>query len=242
MKIYKAGNIIVNNYICEIDNGYVMIDTGYDNYLKKVVKRMQKQNIKPEEIKYIFLTHAHDDHAGFLNEFMTKYQDVKVICSDKSLEVLRKGQNPFEGGCSSRLALIFCNIMKVFGRGKHLFPKLEKENENRIIEVTNLNKNELEEILKGKIIDTPGHTKDSISLLHNSGYLFCGDSAMNGFPSINRITIWIENKNEFIKSWKKIIELKPNKICPAHGNMFDYQDLEINIKNLEKVKLYELKF
>ena len=38
--------------------------------------------------------------------------------------------------------------MKVFGRGKHLFPKIEKENENRMIEVTDSNKNKLENLLK----------------------------------------------------------------------------------------------
>lgn len=242
MKMINAGNIVVNNFIYEIEDGYVMIDTGYENYLEKNIKKMKKNNIKPEDIKYIFLTHAHDDHAGFLNEFLNKYKDVKVICSDKSLSVLRKGQNPRIGGCSSKLALTFCNIMKLFGKGKHLFPKLDKDNESRIIEVTNNNKEELESILQGKIIDTPGHTTDSISLLHNSGTLFCGDACMNGFPSIKNVTIWVENKKEFIDSWKKIIQLKPKCIYPAHGKQIYYQDLENNMNYLEQIKSYELKF
>lgn len=30
----------------------------------------EKNNIKSSDIKYVFLTHAHDDHAGFLNEVL----------------------------------------------------------------------------------------------------------------------------------------------------------------------------
>ena len=52
----------------------------------------------------------------------------------------------------------------------------------------------------------------------------------------------VENKEDFIESWKKIIELKPAAIYPAHGKKFDYQDLEKNIKNLEKIKLRRLKY
>jgi len=41
--------------------------------------------------------------------------------------------------------------------------------------------------------------------------MFCGDAAMNGFPSLNRITIWAEDKNDFSKSWQIIICMKPKK-------------------------------
>ena len=34
----------------------------------------------------------------------------------------------------------------------------------------------------------------------------------------------------------------PAAIYPAHGKKFDYQDLEKNIKNLEKIKLRRLKY
>ncbi len=47
--------------------------------MKYVEKRANKQGIAFSEIKYIFLTHAHDDHAGFLNELLSKYPELKVI-------------------------------------------------------------------------------------------------------------------------------------------------------------------
>ena len=87
MEIWNVGNRIVNTYIYQIEDGYIMIDTGYDNGLNKVLKKMEKNNLKPENIRYIFLTHAHDDHAGFINEIMNKFPKIKLICNSKSIEV-----------------------------------------------------------------------------------------------------------------------------------------------------------
>ena len=56
MEIWNVGNRIVNTYIYQIEDGYIMIDTGYDNGLNKVLKKMEKNNLKPENIRYIFLT------------------------------------------------------------------------------------------------------------------------------------------------------------------------------------------
>lgn len=231
----------MNTYIYPIEDGYVMVDTGYENSFTSVCKKLRQYNISLNEIKYVFLTHAHDDHAGFLNEMMSKFSELKVIASDKSIPVLLKGQNSFNGGCSSILSLIFCNIMKFFGKGKHKFPPIEKQYLNRIIQVKNENKESLEKILKGKILFTPGHTSDSISLMLNNSIIFSGDATMNGIPSLKRITIWIEDKNEFMNSWNVLIKQKSEKIYPSHGKPFTDKDLIKNIELIKKIKLYRLK-
>lgn len=82
----------VSFYLIEHENGYVLFDTGYHqkaiedfctyldsdvaaNYApvvtadNSVVKQLEKLGIKPEEIKYIVLSHLHMDHVGSLNVF-----------------------------------------------------------------------------------------------------------------------------------------------------------------------------
>lgn len=125
----------MNTYVYRIDDGYVMIDTGYENSFKTVCRKLSKYNISLNEIKCVFLTHAHDDHAGFLKEMMDKSPNLKVIASEKAIPVLIRGQNSFDGGCSSLLALIFCNIMKLFGKGEHKFPPIENEYLDKVIHI-----------------------------------------------------------------------------------------------------------
>lgn len=73
--------------------------------------------------------------AQFLNELLSKYPEIKGFASYRSMPTLLKGQNSFVGGCSSLLALALCKFMALIGKGKHLFPAIEKQNIDRIIEI-----------------------------------------------------------------------------------------------------------
>lgn len=238
MEIYNVGNRVMNTYIYPIATGYVMIDTGYEHSLRNVEKKLNKQGITLFEIKYVFLTHAHDDHAGFLNELLSKYSNIRVILSDKAMPTLLKGQNSFIGGCSGLSALIFCKFIELLGKGKHLFPAIEKQYMDRFIEVSSQNLASVETLLQGKILFTPGHTSDSISLKIGN-IIFC-DAAMNDMPSFKRITIWIEDKNVFQNSWNILIAQKVDFIYPAHGKPFHSNDLKKYKNYICKVRLYEL--
>lgn len=239
MKIINAGNVIMNTYVYPTADGYVMIDTGYEHSLKAVEAALGKKGIRLEDIKYLFLTHAHDDHAGFLNELMAKNTALKVIMSDRSMPTLKRGQNSFEGGCSTALAWIFCKLMGLFGKAEHRFPAIDDKYNDRFVEITEDNKKKLEQILCGKIIFTPGHTADSISLRVDN-VIFCGDAAMNDFPSVRRLIIWIENKEAFEKSWEALLCENADKLYPAHGRPFPLSDLARYKKHISKLRLRKL--
>lgn len=240
MKVYNVGNRVMNTYLYRIKDGYVMIDTGYENSYIKCTSSMKREGISWENIKYIFLTHAHDDHAGFLKEVLDKHSNVTCILSDKAFPVLAKGQNSFDGGCSSILALFFCCIMKFFGKGEHLFPAIDETCKSRFIKITKDNVTEIERLLSGRILFTPGHTLDSISLKVQN-LIFCGDAAMNGLPSLHRITIWVNNKKEFENSWQVLLDENVDYIYPAHGKQFRSSDLYKFKTKINKIKLYSLK-
>lgn len=240
MFLKNLGNRIVNNWIYKTDDGLVLIDTGYEDGYSQLKRQLSRHNLTIQDIRYIFLTHAHDDHAGYLNELLRETAAIKVIMSDKALAVLFRGQNSFEGGCTSLPALFFCNLMKAVGKGRHRFPSLNPDFTDRCILIEKENRSEVERILCGKIIDTPGHTEDSISLLLNDGSLFCGDAAMNGLPSLNKITIWVGDREAYLQSWKTIISTCPKIIYPGHGTPFSSTKLINNLENVQKMSLYPL--
>ena len=238
--IYNAGNRIMNTYVYHTSAGYVMVDTGYEHSLSGVEKKLNKQGIDLSDIKYIFLTHAHDDHAGFLNELLGRNTDLQVIMSSKAMPGLKRGQNSFDGGCSTAFAWIFCKLMGLIGKAEHRFPQIENRYDNRFIEITKENKDELENLLGGKILFTPGHTADSISL-QIGDIIFCGDAAMNGLPSKKRLTIWIENTADFEDSWEKILSTDAGTIYPAHGKPFPKDDLMKYMPQISGIRLRQLK-
>ena len=126
------------------------------------------------------------------------------------------------------------------GNGKHLFPAINETYANRLIAVAKDNIAEIESLLSGKILFTPGHTADSISL-RVKNLIFCGDAAMNGVPSLHRITIWVENKEAFENSWQVLLDENAEYIYPAHGKRFKSSDLHKFKSKIKKVKLYSLK-
>lgn len=56
---------------------------------------------------------------------------------------------------------------------------------------------------------------------------------MNGVPSLNRITIWIEDKNAFQNSWKLLLDEKADWIYPANGKPFRRGDLKKYINHMK---------
>ena len=51
----------------------------------------------------------------------------------------------------------------------------------------------------------------------SSNHVFCGDAAMNGFPSSHRITIWVGNISDFEASWETLLDEDISTVIPAHG-------------------------
>ena len=103
MTIINLGTRVVNNYLIPSEAGRILIDTGYAGGFAHFQKMLEKNSVRPEEIRYVFLTHAHDDHAGFLNEVLAA-TGADVILHPGAVEGLKRGQNSFEGSCSSLLA------------------------------------------------------------------------------------------------------------------------------------------
>lgn len=240
MCIQNVGNRIMNTWLYPIEDGWVMIDIGYENSYTSVLDTLQKLQISPEEACYLFLTHAHDDHAGFLEEWMTNHPQTMVIAHEKAIDGLRKGQNGFDGGCSTLGAFLFCQLMALLGNSEHRYPRLREDHLAKIVTLNAENLTQIESKLSGKILFTPGHTEDSISLLMD-GNLFCGDAAMNGIPSSHRITIWVEDKTEYEKSWDVMLASGAKKIYPAHGSPFCPCQMKKNKKFIAGLRLRPLK-
>ena len=64
---------------------------------------------------------------------------------------------------------------------------------------------------------------------------------MNGFPSRRRTIIWIEDPEQYKRSWDVILQKAPAVLCPGHGKPFKTAELRKYRKSLERIRLYPLK-
>ena len=235
--IINLGNRVVNNYLIPGEDGYILIDTGYPNGFRRFRSKLKNANVDPRDIKLIFLTHAHDDHAGFLNDVLS-LTDARVILHPKAVDGLKRGQNSFEGGCSSRLAHFFCLILALLGKGEHRYPPIREGFLDRLVPTDSEAFRAMK--LPFQVVETPGHTADHIALWKD-GILYCGDAAMNGFPSLRRVIIWIENLQQYKHSWETILKLDPTTLYPAHGRPFPAGDLKKYLPYLDRIRIRPLK-
>jgi glyoxylase-like metal-dependent hydrolase (beta-lactamase superfamily II) len=82
--------------------------------------------------------------------------------------------------------------------------------------------------LGAKILHTPGHTEDSISVLFPNGDCLVGDAIMNwplNFLGSNPFPILIQDHIALKTSWDKLKTSGAKRLFPAHGKPIDIESL-----------------
>lgn len=238
VKVINIGGKVVNNYLLVTEHGCVAIDTGYAGGFDQYSSMLSKNGLSMSDIKFVFLTHAHDDHAGFLGELLSATK-APVILHHEAIGRLMQGQNRFTGGCTSKTALLFCKCLALAGKGKHKFPPIDVSDKAIIVDKDEQPFKDLG--IFAKVLLLPGHTADSIGLLLEDGRLFCGDAAMNGFSMIARHPVWLEDLESHRHTWDLMISSGVKMVYSGHGNPFPMQDLRRFRNHMDGKKLYTLK-
>ncbi|WP_069999940.1 MBL fold metallo-hydrolase [Cellulosilyticum sp. I15G10I2] len=210
---------ITKCYLLACADGYLLIDTGYSSDYHKFVKIMNKLGIVLSKIKYLLLTHHHDDHAGFAAH-LVKAAGCRLIVHKNAVVPLKNGVSlDSMSPVNKRIKFVFSAFL-LFHKNFE-YPSVDLSNSDVIIS------DDQSEILRqiginGKIIYTPGHTDDSISVVLDNGNAFVGDAAMNFLQwcGIKYRPIYIDNIEEVYKSWNRLKEYGAKKIYPAHGKPF----------------------
>ncbi|MBN1536492.1 MAG: MBL fold metallo-hydrolase [Anaerolineales bacterium] len=204
--------------------GYLLIDTSYPDYFMKFIKGIDRLGIDIKDIKWLLLTHHHDDHAGFAAELIKK-AGCRVIAHRNAIEPLQLGESEDTiVPVNRRVKFVFSLFTLTHQQFK--FPPVILGENDVILDGDNFDL--LKQIgIDGKIIYTPGHSRDSISVILSDGMAFVGDVAMNflRFTGIKHRPIYIEDINTVYDSWEKLIAQGAKMIYPAHGKPFPVSEL-----------------
>ena len=231
---------INNLYLFENNNGdYLLLDTGLackeDLILNKINKVIGDYN----KIKVIVITHSHSDHIGNLKLLLDKIkrEDKIVIIHSNAKDIMLSGEKIIPNGFYKFSKYISKKLKaKSSGNFQKGFENLEEKDFKDVnfldfkdYEEFSLNKYGFENL---KVIYTAGHSNDSISLVYNDEYLFCGDMVQNLFFKYPLIPLFGDDIKELVNSWKKVIDKDYSRIYPATSRSYILRgDL---IKKLEK--------
>lgn len=233
IRIHDIGSPVLRNYLLETPAGWIAVDSGYAGGFAAYRKKLER--LAPlESVKFVFLTHAHNDHAGFLAELLAESR-AALVASELCLPRLAAGANIMPHGTfyTSRGALLLSRMTKHAS-----FPPVVPD-EKAIILKSESDQPFLEAGLPIRVLRLPGHTADSAGLfLEETGEILCGDAAANFFLAPARHAILIEDAAAFGESWDRMLALKPAHVYPSHGNPFPAEDLAKYRRYLDGAKLY----
>lgn len=192
MKILNLTCKVTNCYLLESSYGWIMIDTDFPDTLQMLMHLLKQHEIKLSDIKYLIVTHFHPDHAGIAQDL--KNLGVKLI--------LHECQVPFVDKLNS------------FFKKNPKFKFTDIVSRDNIMISSKESRKFLKDLgIEGEIIQTPGHTDDSISLIIDGCCAFTGDLAA--------FSLMEAYNDQIIRdSWKSIVDYKITKIYPAHGNSY----------------------
>lgn len=149
----------------------------------------------------VLLSHFHFDHIGNLSDFnrigIPDIQSLKNRISVDSLIALNKDETLTDSAVTLK-------VSKLFAVGKDI------DLGNRKIQ----------------ILPTPGHTKESISMIDNENrFIFTGDLVYNGLLLLN-------DCNAYVKSINEMLEISDSKyrVFGSHGKP------EVNYEQLVRIK------
>ena len=224
----------VNVYLVEGSDGYLLVDTGWDNStaFDSLKSQLTQIGATLEDITRILVTHVHGDHYGLVHTIKQHSQAEVIIHELEKVTLLNN----------------YRNVDDALGRIEELFrsngapddeipiPGLPQRDRHRlatpVIPDTTLRGGET--ITSGeftlRVIWTPGHSPGHVCLYEPSKkILFAGDHVLPVItPNISLQPHTGENPlGDFINSLKELSELDVELVLPAHE--YTYTDLQARI-------------
>ena len=212
-------------YLIHGKNGWVVVDPG-----TRLAADLTAARIGKAPVSLICATHFHVDHIGGIERLLAYYPDAAVMFS--------AGAMPFAGGLEPMPVPVFrrwiLGLIPVAVRLGHplrnlyqsaisakagiLLPFFGKASKVNFPFRCRLQEGRDIRGLEGwRIIETPGHTPDSLCLFHsNSRSLISGDTIVNmsGCGELNRFCCsWTDIR----KSFRKLSALPVENLYPGHG-------------------------
>jgi glyoxylase-like metal-dependent hydrolase (beta-lactamase superfamily II) len=224
---YRCAYIgFANGWLIRSRKGAVLVDAGYDRQEGKVAYALRRMGYRPRDLRLIIVTHAHLDHFGSLAA-IKKHTGATTMVHEAEVEYLRTGAPLMPKGLSmwGRMWLAvgrkFPEILNV--------PPVEPD----ILVSGELDLSEWG--IDARLVETPGHSPGSMSVLFKGGTAFAGDVAVSTFRGRFgvRAAGFGDDPDALAASWRKLVDAGVRLICPGHGKPYGVECLRRLIEKVD---------
>jgi glyoxylase-like metal-dependent hydrolase (beta-lactamase superfamily II) len=217
--MYYADDLGTKKVSCFVistpDKRLIVVDSGYPGGFAQFKKKFESKGYDKRLVKFLFLTHSHDDHVGFLQEMLEYFTDANLILHHEAVRRLKLGRNLKIHSATSKMIQSVCKFLEYTGLGKHKFPAVDAP--KRYLLFAKDEQYLRESKIEIDIVPLPGHTADSIGLMLPGKRLICGDAVFN-MPALskNYYPLVLEDALMLQKTWSYICR-NAVTLIPSHG-------------------------
>ncbi len=214
----------INVYIVRSDNGYLLVDTGWDTppAVDSMLKQMAESGIRFTDIKRVVVTHCHVDHLGMIGRYK-KSHNAQIYYHKNEIALIRLR---FRNG--DQFIPMTDTFLQIHGvpQSELTPPEFQIPAVPNLVEPDVLLQGD-EKIPAGdytfEVVNTPGHTPGHISLYEpQKRFLISGDVLL---PTITTNAAFhvqhISNPlKKYANSLSTLRELDIELVLPGHEYIF----------------------
>jgi endoribonuclease LACTB2 len=185
--IVNVGYRSTNYWVVSAGKSRLLVDVGWPGMMATMRANLDRMGVPLQEIRYALATHYHMDHAGLAQEFKRAGVPLLVLETQvAAIPLMKMHMKPRDNYVEITL---HDNVNISFDESRAVLAKID---------------------IAGRILPTPGHSDDSVSLLLDDGSVFTGDLT---HPSLAG-----EGDRPIVAaSWDLLRERGATRVYPGHG-------------------------
>lgn len=187
LTVVNVGYRSTNYWVVSAGASRLLVDLGWPGTMGTLRARLKQMDVPIREIRYGLATHYHIDHAGVAQEL--KLAGVPLLVLDVQVAAIP--------------------LMKRWTKPQDQY--LEIATHDNVVISAAESRAVLERIgMRGELVQTPGHSGDSVSLLLDDGSVFAGDLPPPGLTGY-------DGAEAVAASWRLLRERGAATAYPGHG-------------------------
>lgn len=206
-----------NVYCLRNDDHNIIVDTGTRKNFDALRNVLNEPVYAEPGITHLVLTHTHYDHCQSAHRLKEKF-NCKIVVSAKAEASIANGYTRLPNG-TNFLSDTIVRMGRRIGKLNYGYDPFEADilvDGDYHLRIGDVDV---------KIIKTPGHSADSISILVDNEIALVGD-AMFGVLKNSIFPPFADDIKMMIRSWGKLLDTTCSTFLPGHGNAVGRERLQ----------------